>query len=103
MADLPAKTEVQFGPFTEGEVREAFDSFDLDGNSFIGAAELRHVFTSMGEQITDEEVHTHTHRDTHHGTHTYIVTHTYIHRDTHIHTQAHLLVWLTRCVCMCVG
>ena len=51
-----SKQDLQFGPFTDDEVKEAFDAFDLDGNSFIGAAELRHVFTSMGEEITDEEV-----------------------------------------------
>ena len=30
--------------------------FDLDGNGFISAAELRHVMTNLGEKLTDEEV-----------------------------------------------
>ncbi|CEO98440.1 EF-hand domain-containing protein [Plasmodiophora brassicae] len=47
---------VVFGPFTDAEIKEAFTTFDLDANSFISAAELRHVFTSMGEMVTDEEV-----------------------------------------------
>lgn len=42
--------------FTDAEIREAFLSFDLDGNSFVGAAELRHILTHIGEVVTDEEV-----------------------------------------------
>ncbi|EEC16524.1 calmodulin, putative [Ixodes scapularis] len=30
--------------------------FDRDGNGFITAAELRHVMTTLGEKLTDEEV-----------------------------------------------
>jgi len=45
-----------FGPFTFTEVKQAFRAFDLDGNSFVGAAELRTVYNSLGEQVTDEEV-----------------------------------------------
>ena len=30
--------------------------FDKDGNGFISAAELRHVMTSLGEKLSDEEV-----------------------------------------------
>ncbi len=30
--------------------------FDRDNNGFISAAELRHVMTSIGEKLTDEEV-----------------------------------------------
>jgi calmodulin len=41
---------------TEEEIREAFKVFDKDGNGFISAAELRHVMTSLGEKLTDEEV-----------------------------------------------
>ena len=40
----------------ESEIREAFRIFDKDGNGFISAAELRHVMTSLGEKLTDEEV-----------------------------------------------
>ncbi|XP_037505745.1 calmodulin-beta [Rhipicephalus sanguineus] len=41
---------------TEDEIREAFRVFDRDGNGFITAAELRHVMTTLGEKLTDEEV-----------------------------------------------
>ncbi len=30
--------------------------FDRDNNGFISAAELRHVMTSIGEKLSDEEV-----------------------------------------------
>lgn len=39
----------------EEEVREAFRVFDRNGNGFISAAELRHVLTSIGDKLTDEE------------------------------------------------
>nr|AEO16867.1 B-GECO1 [synthetic construct] len=41
---------------SEEEIREAFRVFDKDGNGYIGAAELRHVMTNLGEKLTDEEV-----------------------------------------------
>ncbi|KAI8326408.1 calmodulin [Martensiomyces pterosporus] len=40
----------------EAEIREAFRVFDKDGNGVISAAELRHVMTSLGEKLTDDEV-----------------------------------------------
>ena len=44
------------GRFTDKEIREAFLSFDLDKNDFVGAAEIRHVLVNIGENVTDEEV-----------------------------------------------
>ncbi|MCJ1388823.1 hypothetical protein MMC18_001673 [Xylographa bjoerkii] len=46
---------------SEDEIREcihpeAFKVFDRDNNGFISAAELRHVMTSIGEKLTDDEV-----------------------------------------------
>ncbi|ANB13798.1 calmodulin [Sugiyamaella lignohabitans] len=41
---------------SEEEIREAFKVFDRDGNGFISAAELRHVMTTIGERLTEEEV-----------------------------------------------
>jgi len=41
---------------SEEEIKEAFKVFDKDNNGFISAAELRHVMTSLGEKLTDEEV-----------------------------------------------
>ena len=41
---------------SDEEIREAFKVFDRDNNGFISAAELRHVMTSIGEKLTDDEV-----------------------------------------------
>lgn len=40
----------------EEEIKEVFMKFDLDGNGFISAAEVRHVFSKLGKRLTDEEV-----------------------------------------------
>jgi len=44
------------GNFSEDEILEAFRSFDLDCNNFVGAAEIRHVLVNIGERVTDEEI-----------------------------------------------
>ncbi|GMM49047.1 calmodulin [Starmerella bacillaris] len=36
-------------------IKEAFRVFDRNGNGFISAAELRHVLTSIGDKLTEEE------------------------------------------------
>ncbi|KAJ8309339.1 hypothetical protein KUTeg_014213 [Tegillarca granosa] len=41
---------------SEEEIIEAFKCFDRDGSGTISIAELRHVLTSLGEKLTDEEV-----------------------------------------------
>lgn len=50
---------------SEEEIKEAFRVFDKDGNGFISAAELRHVYvmpsltssmTNLGEKLSDQEV-----------------------------------------------
>lgn len=43
-------------PLTTVPKKEAFKVFDRDNNGFISAAELRHVMTSIGEKLTDDEV-----------------------------------------------
>ncbi|RLN95005.1 hypothetical protein BBJ28_00024308, partial [Nothophytophthora sp. Chile5] len=44
------------GKFTDKEILEAFQAFDLDHNNYVGAAEIRHVLINIGESPTDEEV-----------------------------------------------
>lgn len=39
----------------ESDIREAFRIFDKDGSGLISADELRHVMTSIGEKLTEEE------------------------------------------------
>ena len=41
---------------SEDEVREAFRMFDKKKSGLISVAELRHVMTSLGDSLTDEEV-----------------------------------------------
>jgi calmodulin len=36
--------------------REVFRAFDRNGNGFISPADLRHVMTDLGENLTDEEI-----------------------------------------------
>jgi Ca2+-binding EF-hand superfamily protein len=44
------------GDFSDDEIRKAFEFLDLDRNLVIGAAELRHVLTCMGELVTAREI-----------------------------------------------
>lgn len=44
------------GEFTDNEILEAFRSFDLDKNNYVGAAEIRHVLVNIGEKAEDEVV-----------------------------------------------
>lgn len=37
------------------EFVEGLSLFDKEGNGFIGVAELRHLLTTLGERLTDEE------------------------------------------------
>ena len=38
------------------EIHEIFKVFDMEDNGFISVAELSHVMTSLGEELTEEEV-----------------------------------------------
>ena len=46
------------GVFSDKEIQEAFDFLDLDHNLSVGAEELRHVLTCMGELVTTAEIDT---------------------------------------------
>mmetsp|Transcript_60669 Transcript_60669/g.162387 ORF Transcript_60669/g.162387 Transcript_60669/m.162387 type:complete len:364 (-) Transcript_60669:109-1200(-) len=43
-------------PFSDEEIKQAFDTFDLDRNRFVGAAEIQHILQIIGEEVTDEEI-----------------------------------------------
>ena len=38
------------------EIHEIFKVFDKEGNGFISVAELSHVMTNLGEELTEDEV-----------------------------------------------
>jgi calmodulin len=37
------------------DLREIFRLYDKDGRGFISVAEMRHLLTSVGEKLTDDE------------------------------------------------
>ncbi|XP_050548662.1 myosin-2 essential light chain-like isoform X3 [Daktulosphaira vitifoliae] len=41
---------------TADDFNEGLRHFDKDGNGYISSAELRHLLTSLGEKLTDDEV-----------------------------------------------
>lgn len=43
-------------PFTDDQIKEAFFTFDMNGNGYIGVAEIRFVLDALGEDVTDEEI-----------------------------------------------
>ncbi|XP_050032174.1 uncharacterized protein [Dermacentor andersoni] len=51
--DMVQKCTRVFNPQTD--LQDAFRVFDRDGHGFITTAELRHVVTTLGERMTDEE------------------------------------------------
>merc|ERR1719335_245575 len=42
--------------YSDDQIKEAFDTFDLDQNKFIGVAEIKHILAIVGEQATDAEM-----------------------------------------------
>jgi hypothetical protein len=56
LAKVKKPRKVRKEPFTEAEIQEAFQTFDLNGNGFVGPAEIRFVMDALGEQCTDEEI-----------------------------------------------
>ena len=43
-------------PFDDDEIQEAFSTFDMNVNGYIGASEIRFVLDALGEAVTDEEI-----------------------------------------------
>ena len=48
-------TQKMKDPDSEEDLIEAFKIFDKDGNGVISANELRHVMTTLGEKLSQEE------------------------------------------------
>ncbi|KAF2069547.1 hypothetical protein CYY_009138 [Polysphondylium violaceum] len=42
--------------FDEREIIEAFQVFDKDGKGMVGASELRHILTNLGERLPEDQV-----------------------------------------------
>mmetsp|Transcript_18349 Transcript_18349/g.35768 ORF Transcript_18349/g.35768 Transcript_18349/m.35768 type:complete len:80 (+) Transcript_18349:67-306(+) len=42
--------------FSESDIREAFQTFDRDGNGFIGASDLHNTYLAINEDLNDDEV-----------------------------------------------
>lgn len=50
-------TQTQLKPLTaEEELRKTFNIFDIDGNGYISADEIKKTMAHLGENLTDEEV-----------------------------------------------
>lgn len=43
-------------PFSDEEIKEAFATFDLDNNRFVGAAEISHILKLIGEDVSHQEI-----------------------------------------------
>ena len=46
----------QMANFSESDIREAFQTFDRDGNGFIGASDIHNTYLAMNENLNDDEV-----------------------------------------------
>ena len=40
----------------EGEIKQAFQFFDMDGDGFISMSELKEVAVKLGEDLSEEEI-----------------------------------------------
>jgi len=53
---IAIKPGLDHRPFSEDEILEAFNTFDLNKKNFVGAREIRHILNLIGEDCTDEEI-----------------------------------------------
>ena len=42
--------------YSEEEIRNAFDTFDLDNNGYVGAKEIKHLLAVIGESVPNHVV-----------------------------------------------
>lgn len=42
--------------FTDDEIKDAFECFDLSSNGYITQNEIRVIMESMGEYVSEEEI-----------------------------------------------
>ena len=50
-------THTQIKPLSAAdELKKTFDIFDIDGNGFISAEEIKKTMENLGESLTDDEV-----------------------------------------------
>ena len=53
MTDVKAGSASKMTPFTDTQIRETFEIFDLNSNGYVGAAEIRYILDLMGEEVSD--------------------------------------------------
>jgi len=54
--EVQEEQALKLRPYTDTELRSAFTVFDLNGNDYIDAAELTHIFAQMGEMPSENEI-----------------------------------------------
>mmetsp|Transcript_19875 Transcript_19875/g.50802 ORF Transcript_19875/g.50802 Transcript_19875/m.50802 type:complete len:85 (-) Transcript_19875:174-428(-) len=42
--------------FSEADIKEAFRTFDRDGNGYIGTSDLKLTFRALNENLSEDEV-----------------------------------------------
>ena len=50
------KNDYCFPKYTNEEIKEAFDIFDINKNEYIGVEELKEIFSILNENVSDEEL-----------------------------------------------
>ena len=48
------KNDYCFPKYTNEEIKEAFDLFDINKNEYIGVEELKEIFSILNENVSDE-------------------------------------------------
>jgi calmodulin len=45
-----------FPKFSDADIREAFDCFDISSNGYISVEELKFIFETLQEEVQEEEI-----------------------------------------------